>query len=114
MTKDRAKARLAKLFEELKCLQAKHAELQDDHSILKKDQRQLEKKHFETFGELKASRASEVEARASVIEAEKGKVVAKEKYKHFWDLYKKLKLLLKEANAKATNYLHQLSFASRV
>ena len=76
MAKDRAEARLAKLSEELKCLQAEHAKLQEDHSILKKDQRQIKEKHFETLEELKASRAS-------VIEAEKGKVVVEEKYKHF-------------------------------
>ena len=49
-----------------------------------------------------------------MIEAEKGKLVAEEKYKHFRDLYKKSKLLLKEANAKAANFLYQLSFVSRV
>ena len=49
-----------------------------------------------------------------MIEAEKGKLVAEEKYNHFWDFYKKSKLLLKEANAKATNYLNQLSFMSWV
>ena len=49
-----------------------------------------------------------------MIESEKGKLVAEEKYKHFRDLYKKLKLLLKEANSKVANYLHQLSFASQV
>ena len=37
MARDRAKARLAKLYEELKCLQTEHTELQEDHSILKED-----------------------------------------------------------------------------
>ena len=71
-------------------------------------------KHSETLAKLNASRAPEVEAQTSLIKAEKGKVVAEEKYKHFWDLYMKPKLLLKEANAKAANYLHQLSFTSRI
>ena len=74
MARVRAKARLAKLSKEFKCLQTEHAELQEDHSILMEDQRQLEEKHSETLEELKVSQAS-------VIEAEKGKVVAEEKYK---------------------------------
>ena len=112
--RDRAEAKLAKLYEELKSLQAEHAELQEDHSILKEDQRQLEEKNSGILEELEASQASEAEARALVIKAEKGKLVAEEKFKQFRDLYKKSKLLLKEANAKAANYLHQLSFVSRV
>ena len=76
MDRDRAKARLAKLFKELKSLQAEHAKLQEDHSILNEDQMQFKEKHSKTLRELKVSQAS-------VIEAEKGKVVAEEKYKHF-------------------------------
>ena len=106
MAKDQAEAKLAKLFEELKSLQAEHAELQKDYSILKEVHRLLKEKNSEVLGELEANQASKVEAQASVVKAKKGKLVAKEKYKHFWDLYKKLKLLLKEANAKAANYLH--------
>ena len=67
---------MAKLSEEFKSLQAKHAKLQKDHSILKEDQRQLKEKHSETLKQLKASQAL-------AIEAEKGKVVAEEKYHHF-------------------------------
>ena len=76
MAKDLAKARLAKLFEEFKSLQAEHIELQEDHSILKKDHKLLKEKHSETLEGLKVSQTS-------VIKAEKGRVVAKEKYKHF-------------------------------
>ena len=39
MARDRAEARLAKLSNEFKSLQAEHAELQEYHSILKEDQR---------------------------------------------------------------------------
>jgi hypothetical protein len=42
-----------------------------------------------------------------------GKVMAKEKYQYFNGLYKKMRLQLKETKGKATDYLHQLSFASR-
>jgi hypothetical protein len=44
----------------------------------------------------------------------KGKLVAEERYRHFHGKHKKASLELKEARAKAVNYLHQLSFASRV
>jgi hypothetical protein len=40
--------------------------------------------------------------------------VAEEKFQHFNGLYKKMRLQLKEAKAKVADYLHQLSFASRV
>jgi hypothetical protein len=43
-----------------------------------------------------------------------GRVVAEEKFHHFNALYKGMRLELKEAKAKAADYLHQLSFASRV
>ena len=43
-----------------------------------------------------------------------GKIVAEGKYQHFHGEYKKKTLELKEARAKAADYLHQLSFASRV
>ena len=107
MARDWAEARLAKLFEEFKSLQVEHTELQEDHSILKEDQRQLKEKYSMTLEGLKASQAS-------VIEAEKGKVVVKEKFKHFQGLYKKTKLQLNEAKAKVADYPHQLSLSSRV
>jgi chromosome segregation ATPase len=47
--RDRVKAKLAKLSEEFKSLQAEHVELQENHSILKKDLGQLEEKHSETL-----------------------------------------------------------------
>ena len=47
--RDRAEAKLAKLFEELKGLQVEHTELQDDHFILKEDLGQLEEKHSSTL-----------------------------------------------------------------
>jgi formylglycine-generating enzyme required for sulfatase activity len=43
-----------------------------------------------------------------------GKLVIEERYRHFQGKHKQTTLELKEAQAKATNYLHQLSFASRV
>ena len=76
MARDRAEAKLAKLSEEFKSLQAEHAKLQKDHSILKDDQMQLKEKHSKTLEQLKASQAL-------VIEVEKGKVVVEEKYHHF-------------------------------
>jgi hypothetical protein len=42
------------------------------------------------------------------------KVMAGEKFQHFNSLYKGMRLELKEAKAKVADYLHQLSFASRV
>jgi hypothetical protein len=42
------------------------------------------------------------------------RIVAEEKFQHFNSLYKGMRLELKEAKAKATDYLHHLSFASRV
>jgi hypothetical protein len=44
----------------------------------------------------------------------KGKLVAEERYKHFHSEHRKAALELKEAQAKAADYLHQLSFTSRV
>jgi hypothetical protein len=49
-----------------------------------------------------------------VERAVEGRVVAEEKFHHFNALYKGMRLELKEAKAKAADYLHQLSFASRV
>ena len=40
--------------------------------------------------------------------------MAEERYKHFQGKHKKVMLELKETRAKTANYLHQLSFASRV
>jgi predicted nuclease with TOPRIM domain len=70
--RDRAKAKLAKLYKEFKGLQAKHsalqeshaalqaehAKLQEDHSILKKELGQLKEKHTDTLEQLKESQAS--------------------------------------------------------
>jgi hypothetical protein len=42
------------------------------------------------------------------------KLVAEERYKHFRGEHKKLTHGLKKAEARAAEYLHQLSFASRV
>jgi hypothetical protein len=42
------------------------------------------------------------------------KVVVEKKFQHFNNLDKGMRLELKEAKAKAANYLHQLSFTSRV
>jgi hypothetical protein len=44
----------------------------------------------------------------------KGKVVAEEMYKHFQGEHRKAMLELNEARAKASDYFHQLSFASTV
>jgi hypothetical protein len=40
--------------------------------------------------------------------------MVEKKYQHFHNLYKKMRLQLKEAKAKVADYLHQLSFTSRV
>ena len=44
----------------------------------------------------------------------RGKIVAEERYKHFQGEHRKTVLELKDVKAKADDYLHQLSFASRV
>jgi hypothetical protein len=54
------------------------------------------------------------ESQATVERVSKGKLVAKERYKHFQGEHRKATLELREAQAKAADYLHQLSFASRV
>jgi predicted nucleic acid-binding Zn-ribbon protein len=119
--RDRAEAKLSKLSEEIerlrsenaklredqRVLQAENAELQEDHFILKEDLGQLEEKHSDVLEQLRESRASVERVVAS-------KVVAEEKFQHFNNLYKGLRLELKEAKAKAADYLRQLSFASRV
>ena len=104
---DRVEAKLAKLFEELKGLQAEYTELQEDHSILKEDLGQLEEKHSSTLEQLN-------KIQASLDQVVGGKIVAEKRYKHFQGEHMKVMLELKEAQAKAANYLHQLSFASRV
>jgi multidrug resistance efflux pump len=107
MARDQAKAKLTKLSEEFKKLEAEHTELQEDHSILKEDLGELEERHSETLEQLK-------ESQASVDRAVKSKVIAKEKYQHFQGQYKKMRLQLKGAKAKVANYLHILSFTSRI
>jgi hypothetical protein len=103
----RAEANLGKLSEELTGLRAEHAELQKDNSILREDLSQLEEKHTSTLEQLS-------EVHASLDRASKGRTVAEERYKHFHGEYKRMTLELKEAKAKAADYLHQLSFASRI
>jgi hypothetical protein len=119
--RDRAEAKLSKLSEEIehlrsenvklredhRVLEAENAELLEDHSILKEDYRLLEEKQSDILEQLK-------ESQASAERAAEGKVMAKEKFQHFNALYKGMRLELKEAKAKAADYLHQLSFASRV
>jgi DNA repair exonuclease SbcCD ATPase subunit len=119
--RDRAEVKLSKLSEEIerlrsenvklredhRVLEAENAELLEDHSILKEDYRLLEEKQSDILEQLKKSQAS-------VERAAEGKVVAEEKFQHFNTLYKGMRLELKEAKAKAADYLHQLSFTSRV
>jgi chromosome segregation ATPase len=119
--RDRARVELATLSEEFQGLQAKHSaiqeshailqaehtELQEDHSILKKELGQLEERHTKSLKQLK-------ESQTSIDRALKGKLVAEERYKHFHGEHRKATLELKEARAKAANYLHQLSSASRI
>jgi predicted nucleic acid-binding Zn-ribbon protein len=73
MVRDRAEAKLAKLFEEFKSLKAEHFKLQENHSILNEDLGQLEEKHSETLEQSNVSQAL-------VAKAEEGKVVAEEKF----------------------------------
>ena len=58
MARDRTEAKLGKLSEELKGLQAEHTELQEEHSILKEDLIQLEEKHSSTLEQLNETQAS--------------------------------------------------------
>jgi chromosome segregation ATPase len=119
--RDRARAELATLSKGFKgmrakhsalqeshaALQAEHAELQEDHSILKEELGQLEEKHVETLEQLK-------ESQASVERVSNGKLVAEERYNHFQGKHRKATLKLRKSQTKAVDYLHQLSFASRV
>jgi chromosome segregation ATPase len=119
--RNRAKAELATMSEEFEsmrarhstlqeshsALQAAHAELQEEHSILKEELGQLEEKHTETLEQLQ-------ESQALVERVTEGKLIAEERYKHFFREHRKLTLGLREAQAKVADYLHQLSFASRV
>jgi DNA repair exonuclease SbcCD ATPase subunit len=119
--RDRAEAKLPKLSEEIerlrseneklredhRVLEAENAELLEDHSILKEDYKLLEEKQSDLLEQL-------AESQALVERATEGKVVAEEKFQHFNALYKGMRLELKESKARAADYLHQLSFASRV
>jgi hypothetical protein len=96
-----------KLREDHRVLEVENAELLEDHSILKEDYKLLEEKQSDILEQL-------AESQASVERAVEGKVVAEEKFQHFNTLYKGMRLELKEAKAKAADYLHQLSFTSRV
>jgi chromosome segregation ATPase len=101
------RARHSALQESHSALQAAHAELQEEHSILKEELGQLEEKHTETLKQLQKSQAL-------VERVTEGKLIAEERYNHFFREHTKLTLGLKEAQAKVADYLHQLSFASRV
>jgi chromosome segregation ATPase len=119
--RDRAVAELASLSEDIQgtgarhdalqesfaALQGAYAELQEDHSILKEELGQLEEKHSETLEQLK-------ESQATIEKLSEEKLVTEERYKHFCDKHKKLTHGLRKAESRAANYLHQLSFASRV
>jgi chromosome segregation ATPase len=116
--RDRAEAKLSKLSEEIgrlrsenvklredhRVLEVENAELLEDHSILKEDYKLLEEKHSDILEQL-------AESQVSVERAVEGKVVAEKKFQHFNTLYKGMRLKVK---AKVADYLHQLSFASRV
>jgi chromosome segregation ATPase len=101
------RARLAALQESHDTLQAEHAELQEDHSIVKEELGLLEEKHNETLEQLK-------ESQETVEKVSEDKLITEERYKHFRDEHRKLMHGLRKAEAKADDYLHQLSFASRV
>jgi myosin heavy subunit len=119
--RDRAETRLSKLSEEIERLRSENAKLREDHrvlevenaglledhSILKEDYKLLEEKQSDILEQL-------AESQALAERAAEGRVVAVEKFHHFNTLYKGMRLELKEAKAKAADYLHQLSFASRV
>jgi hypothetical protein len=105
--RDRAETKLSKLSEEIERLRSENAGLLEDHSILKEDYKLLEEKQSDLLEQL-------AESQASSEWAMEGRVVAEEKFHHFNALYKGMRLELKEAKAKAADYLHQLSFASRV
>jgi chromosome segregation ATPase len=119
--RDRAEAKLSKISEEMdrlrseneklredhRVLEAENAELLEDHSILNEDYKLLEEKQSDILEQL-------AESQASVERAVEGRVVVEEKFQHFNTLYKGMRLELKEAKAKAADYLHQLSFALRV
>ena len=107
MARQRAEAELDRLSEELTSLQAEHVELQEDHSILKEELSQLEEKHSSTLEQLS-------EVQASLEPATNEKIIAEERYKHFQGEHRRVLLELKEAKMKADDYLHQLSFTSRV
>jgi hypothetical protein len=119
--RDRAETKLSKLSEEIerlcsenaklredhRVLEVENAGLLEDHSILKEDYKLLEEKQSDLLEQL-------AESQASTERAMEGRIVAEEKFHHFNALYKGMRLELKEAKAKAADYLHQLSFASRV
>jgi hypothetical protein len=55
-----------------------------------------------------------IKSHAVVEKVSEGKLIAEEMYQHFLDEHRKLMHGLKKAEAKAADYFHQLSFASRV
>jgi hypothetical protein len=104
---ERLRSENAKLREDHRVLEVENAGLLEDHSILKEDYKLLEEKQSDILEQL-------AESQASAERAAEGRIVAEEKFHHFNTLYKGMRLELKEAKAKAADYLHQLSFASRV
>jgi chromosome segregation ATPase len=119
--RDRAETKLSKLSEEVERLRSENEKLQEDHrvlevenaglledhSILKEDYKLLEEKQSDILEQL-------AESQASMERAVESRLVAEEKFHHFNALYKGMRLELKKAKGKAADYLHQLSFASRV
>jgi hypothetical protein len=101
------RARLAALQESHDALQTAHAGLQEDHSIVKEELGLLEEKHNETLEQLK-------ESKETVEKVSEDKLIAEERYKYFRDEHRRLAHGLRKAEAKAADYFHQLSFASRV
>jgi hypothetical protein len=97
----------ASLQESHAALQTAYAELQEDHSILREELGQLEEKHNETLEQLK-------ESQAAIEKVSESKLIVDERYKHFHGEHRKVMHGLRKAEAKAADYLHQLSFASRV
>jgi predicted nuclease with TOPRIM domain len=63
-TRARAESRISEFTIELENLQATHGQLQEDHSILKKDLSQLEERHTKVLEQLKGNQIEAVEEKA--------------------------------------------------
>jgi chromosome segregation ATPase len=117
----RAESRILELTAELENLRATHRQLQEDHSILRKDLGQLEEKHAEVMEQLNGSQAKEANKKAKVQEATRVYIITEE-----WCMFFKEKLIERkaqltdtkarqgDAESRAVNYLKQLSHASRI